>query len=502
VITRIPSEDPAVYAMTARADTVGVFQIESRAQMAMLPRLKPLCFYDLVIEVAIVRPGPIQGGMVHPYLRRRNQEEAATCHPSLEAILQRTLGVPLFQEQVMQIAIVGAGYTGGEADQLRRDMAAWKRTGRLLRHRQRLMDGFARNGISRSFGEALFEQIKGFGEYGFPESHAASFALLVYASAWLKAHHPAAFLCALLNSQPMGFYSPASLVRDAQKHGVEVRPVCVIASDWDSTLESGEGPAPGTPAVRLGLRMVKGLSEQSARRLIERRRALEARGSGFSDHADLVRQVPLPKLDLEALAEAGAFALLERQRRQVLWSARAPQQLGLFQGLRVSEPRAELPALQPVEILALDYERVRLSINDHPLRHLRQQLRARSVITTAELGVRPAGQRVRVAGLVTARQRPGTASGVVFVTMEDETGIANLIFYSSVFEAHRSVAQHSPLLLVTGKVERHDPKPGSVDLSDPRQANGVAPIIHLMVESVERLKMPGPRLNHSSRDFR
>jgi len=511
VITRLPDEDPAVYAMTCQADTVGVFQIESRAQMAMLPRLRPRCFYDLVIEVAIVRPGPIQGGMVHPYLRRRNGEEAPTCHPSLAPILERTLGVPLFQEQVMQIAIVGAGYSGGEADQLRRDMAAWKRTGRLLAHRERLLTGFAKNGIARRFGEALFEQIKGFGEYGFPESHAASFALLVYKSAWLKAHYPAHFLCALLNSQPMGFYSPASLVKDAQKHGVTVLPVCVLASEWDNTLEvaspgsrerTGNEPAAAQAhAVRLGLRMVKGLGTHGGERLVQCRRELEASGRRFVDFADLVRRVPLSKLDIEALAEAGAFAALEPERRQVLWSARAPEQLGLFREVSAPEPRVELPPLSPIEVLALDYARVRLSIDDHPLRHLRADLQRWRVLTAAELASSPAGRRVRVAGLVTARQRPGTASGVVFVTMEDETGIANLIFYSSVFEAHRSVAQHAPLLLVTGKVERHDPQPGSLDTRDPRQARGVAPIVHLLVESAERLKLPGPKLNHSSRDF-
>jgi error-prone DNA polymerase len=500
VITRIPDEDPAVYAMTCQADTVGVFQIESRAQMAMLPRLRPKCFYDLVIEVAIVRPGPIQGGMVHPYLRRRNREEAPTCHPRLLEILERTLGVPLFQEQVMQIAIVGAGYSGGEADQLRRDMAAWKRTGRLLRHRQRLLDGFAQSGIDQSFGEALFEQIKGFGEYGFPESHAASFALLVYKSAWLKAFYPAHFLCALLNSQPMGFYSPASLVKDAQKHGVEVRPVCVLASEWDSTLERIEAnalePASSTGAcrsfaVRLGLRMIKGLALHSAEQLLDRRRALQRSGSHFLDVADLIRQVRLPKLDVEALAEAGAFARLESERRQVLWSARAPRQLGLFRDAVVSEPKVELPPLESIEVLALDYDRVRLSLHDHPLRHLRDGLRRRGVFTTEELARCGQGKKVSVAGLVTARQRPGTASGVVFVTLEDEWGVANLIFYSRVFDAYRSAAQHSPLLLASGKVERHDPAPGSVTA-----------IVHLLVESAERLEIPGPRLKHASRDFR
>jgi error-prone DNA polymerase len=520
VITRIPDEDPAVYALTAQADTVGVFQIESRAQMAMLPRLRPQCFYDLVIEVAIVRPGPIQGGMVHPYLRRRNREEAPDCQPLLRGILERTLGVPLFQEQVMQIAIVGAGYSGGEADQLRRDMAAWKKTGRLSRHRQRLLDGFARNGIERSFGEAIFEQIKGFGEYGFPESHAASFASLVYKSAWLKAHYPAHFTCALLNSQPMGFYSPASLVKDAQKHGVEVRPVSVLDSDWDCTLESvlsasllrGHPAAPrllpGHPAgpsrgraLRLGLRMIKGLSRETAERLLAFRAELCAGGKTIESFPELLRQLPLPKKDVDALAEAGAFEPLLPERRQVLWTARAPRQLGLFRNVPANEPSAQLPGLQDIELLALDYERVRLSLNDHPLRHLRAKLARSSVLTMAQLAQCSTGEHVAVAGLVLARQRPGTASGVVFVTLEDETGIANLVFYARVFDAYRRAAQHSSLLLVRGKVERQDPKPGSVDLGDPRQKNGVASIIHLIVESAERLSLPGRELSHSSRDF-
>jgi len=484
--------------------------------MAMLPRLRPRCFYDLVIEVAIVRPGPIQGGMVHPYLRRRNHEEAPHCHPLLSQILERTLGVPLFQEQVMQIAITGAGYSGGEADQLRRDMAAWKRTGRLLRHKQRLLDGFAKRGIERSFGEALFEQIKGFGEYGFPESHAASFASLVYKSAWLKAHHPAHFVCALLNSQPMGFYSSASLVKDAQKHGVEVRPVSVLESDWDCTLEwrslagnaspgdapPGDAPEPKERSLRLGLRMIKGLRRESAEQLLERRRELLESGRAFASFPDFVRQLPLPKRDIEALAEAGAFEPLLEERRQVLWAARAPRQLGLFRDVETREPAVDLPKLQAVEVLALDYERVRLSLADHPLRHLRSQLERASVITAERLARCAAGEHVSVAGLVLARQRPGTASGVVFVTLEDETGVANLIFYSRVFDAYRHAAQHSSLLLVRGKVERQDPKPGSIDLNDPRQKSGVASIVHLIVESAARLNLPGPELNHTSRDFR
>jgi error-prone DNA polymerase len=503
VITRIPDEDPAVYALTSQADTVGVFQIESRAQMAMLPRLRPHCFYDLVIEVAIVRPGPIQGGMVHPYLRRRKGEEAADCQPILKDILARTLGVPLFQEQVMQIAIVGAGYSGGEADQLRRDMAAWKKTGRLSRHKQRLLDGFAKNGIAHSFGEAIFEQIKGFGEYGFPESHAASFASLVYKSAWLKAHYPAHFVCALLNSQPMGFYSPGSLVKDAQNHGVEVRAVSVLDSDWDCTLERPSDERGKHKALRLGLRMIKGLSQETSQRLLSLRRELLASGQTFTNFRDLNRQLQLPKKDVDALAEAGAFEPLLRERRQVLWAAREPRQLGLFQSVSTSEPTVELPHMEKLEVLELDYERVRLSLEDHPLRHLRAQLKRKAVITSAELAQCSTGERVAVAGLVLARQRPGTASGVVFVTLEDETGTANLVFYSRVFDEYRQAAQHSSLLLVRGKVERQDPKPGSVNLNDPRQRNGVASILHLIVESAARLSLPKHRrLSHTSRDFR
>ncbi|HYO95333.1 MAG TPA: error-prone DNA polymerase, partial [Polyangiaceae bacterium] len=348
VVTRIEAEDAAVYDMVSRADTVGVFQIESRAQMAMLPRLRPRCFYDLVIEVAIVRPGPIQGGMVHPYLRRRNsQESVAAPHPELVPIVERTLGVPLFQEQVMQIAIVGAGYSGGEADQLRRDMAAWRRNGKLMRHRDRLLEGFARKGISRAFGEALFEQIKGFGDYGFPESHAASFALLVYASAWQKAHYPAHFACALLNAQPMGFYSPATILADARRHGVEVRDVDIVASGWDTRLEpAGErtgiaSSAPGASrAIRLGFRSVKGISEATGLR-IEAARA-EWR---FSSIEDVRRRAELRRDELEALAEAGAFEALIPGRRQALWASRAPRLTGLFAELDSKEPATRLAEL-------------------------------------------------------------------------------------------------------------------------------------------------------------
>lgn len=456
-ITRIPLEDSETYRMISRGDTVGVFQIESRAQMAMLPRLRPSCFYDLVIEVAIVRPGPIQGGMVHPFLRRRNQEERITCpHIDLWPILQRTLGVPLFQEQVMQIAIVGAGYSGGEADQLRRDMAAWKKHGRLLEHKERLLDGFRRKGIAQKFGEALFEQIKGFGEYGFPESHASSFALLVYASSWQKCHYPAHFTCALLNSQPMGFYQPTSLVRDAQAHGVEVRDVCVVRSDWDCTLEEVspqnriKSRAPGAGrALRLGLRLVKGLGEQAGVKVMQAREE-----QSFISLADLIRRTGLKADEVEALAEAGAFGLLESERRQALWKARAPRTGGLFEHVAHEEETIVLPVLQPAEQLVMDYGRKGLSVEDHPLRYHRKKLNRLGAVRASDLFYLPKGRKVQVAGLVMMRQRPATASGVVFITLEDETGSVNLIVYSSVFEKYHHIARHSQMLLIAGEIER------------------------------------------------
>jgi len=495
VVTRVPAEDPAVYAMVGRADTVGVFQIESRAQMAMLPRLKPRRFYDLVVEVAIVRPGPIQGGMVHPYLRRRCGEEAVTFpHPALVPILERTLGVPLFQEQVMQIAITGAGYTPGEADQLRRDMAAWRRTGRLLRHRERLLTGFAARGISQVFGEALFEQIKGFGEYGFPESHAASFALLVYLSSWQKAHYPAHFACALLNSQPMGFYSASTLVNDARRHGVTVRDVDVTKSDWDSTLE----PAPAIerdadtararsePALRLGLRQVQKVREETARRIMAER--------PFESLEECLRKSRMHQGESDALAEAGAFESLVQGRRQALFSTRAPRVQGLFAAARFEEPRVELPPLEAAEQLFFDYRRKRLSVGDHPLCHLRARLSARGVSTAEELIQAPHGTPARVAGVVITRQQPGTAKGVVFITLEDETGFANLILFRQVFEAELWTALHSTLLCAHGEVERSPRTPGT----EPS-------VVHLKVRKLERLDawaLPGRELPHISRDFR
>jgi error-prone DNA polymerase len=497
-LTRIPREERAVYAMISKADTVGVFQIESRAQMAMLPRLRPKSFYDLVIEVAIVRPGPIQGGMVHPFLKRRNGEEPATSpHPILEPILSRTLGVPLFQEQVMEIAIVGAGYSGGEADQLRRDMAAWKKNGRLLRHRERLLSGFAKNGIAPQFGEALFEQIKGFGEYGFPESHAASFALLVYASSWEKLRFPAHFCCALLNSQPMGFYTPSTLVQDAVRHGVTVRDVDVSHSDWDCTLEKLED---GSSALRLGLRLVKGVGERVAKRLEAVRSEWR-----FANVDDVVRRCELRRDDVEALAEAGAFESLARTRRAALWQARAPRAPGLFRERAVPEPEERLPELRAGERLLLDYRHKGLSVGDHPMRHFRAELRARRVVTAAELFSCRQGQRVEVAGVVTCRQQPATASGVVFITLEDETGFLNLVLWSRVYEEYRLPARHAAILLARGTIERQGRPPG-VHASTPHdplvdEAAEVAPVIHVMVEALLRLDVPGRDISKASRDF-
>ncbi len=480
-LARVPPECPTTYEAIGRADTVGVFQIESRAQMSMLPRLLPRCFYDLVIEVAIVRPGPIQGGMVHPYLRRRQGKEAARApHPILEPILARTLGVPLFQEQVMQIAMVGAGYGAGEADQLRRDMAAWKKHGRLERHRERLLEGFARSGISARFGEALYKQIQGFGEYGFPESHAASFALLVYASSWLKTHHPGVFACALLDAQPMGFYSPSSIVQDAQRHGVVVREPRVDLSHWDCTLEPEPSSFEGL-ALRLGLRQIKGLGEASGRR-IEVARAERA----FESVGELARRAELSRAELEALAEAGALEPLAEGRRQALWQAHAPRLGGLFEACDLERGSAppELPPLRRVEQLLLDYGRLGLSVDDHPMRHLRKALARRRVFRAAELEGLEHGARVRVAGLVTGRQRPYTASGVMFISLEDETGIANLVVRVPIFERYRHTVLHARIALVSGKLERE------------------GRVIHVLVETYERLTLPREvELPGRSRDF-
>ena len=452
----LPAEDPAVYDMLCEADSIGVFQVESRAQMSMLPRLRPRSFYDLVIEVAIVRPGPIQGDMVHPYLRRRNGEETVD-FPSdeLRDVLGKTLGVPLFQEQAMKIAIVAAGFTPSEADSLRRAMATFRHVGTIGRFRAKLIEGMVRNGYERDFAERCFRQIEGFGDYGFPESHAASFALLVYVSAWLKCHHPEAFAAAILNSQPMGFYAPAQLVRDAREHGVCVRPVDVNHSHWDCTLEAVEG-GPRPHALRLGFRQVKGLAEAAADAIVAARERPARRL--FADPADLRERTGLPVAVLETLAGADAFGSTGRARRQALWAVRAlgPAPLPLFAatGEGRADPAVALPATSRGEEVSQDYAAIRMSLKDHPLALMRATLAGERVTPAGRLVELEDGARVTVAGLALVRQRPGTASGVIFVTLEDETGIANLVVWPKVFERYRREVMSARLLRASGELQR------------------------------------------------
>jgi error-prone DNA polymerase len=450
----LPAEDPKVYDMMCRADTIGVFQIESRAQMAMLPRLKPRCYYDLVIEVAIVRPGPIQGDMVHPYLRRRCGAEPLD-YPGEEvrAVLHRTLGVPIFQEQVMQIAIVAAGFSPGEADALRRAMGAWKRSGGLDPFRERLLNGMHAKGYSREFAERIYQQMLGFGEFGFPESHSLSFALLVYDSAWLKCHEPAAFTCALLNSQPMGFYAPAQLVRDARAHGVEVRPVDVCMSHWDSSLERRDD---GEPALRLGLRLVKSLSQAGAERLIAARNTC-----AFRSIEDLGVRAALDRGDLEALAAAGALAALSGNRHLAFWEVAGterplPLAPAATHPASVTEGRPLLSAPTEGQAIAADYASLGLTLGRHPLALLRKRLSAAALIPAAELIAAGHGARVRTAGIVIMRQRPATASGVTFITLEDESGQVNVIVWESVGREQRRAMIESRLLEVHGELQHQE----------------------------------------------
>jgi len=445
-LSDVPPEDPATYAMIQRADTMGVFQIESRAQMSMLPRLKPACFFDLVIEVAIVRPGPIQGGMVHPYLRRRNGEEPVT-YPSaaVEAVLSRTLGVPIFQEQVMQLAVVAAGFTPGEADGLRRAMAAWRRKGGLEPFERRLKDGMRARGYPDEFAAQIYRQILGFGEYGFPESHSASFALLVYVSSWIKRHEPAAFLAALLNSQPMGFYAPSQLVQDAQRHGVEVRAVDVTRSDWACTLEGRE-----PPAVRLGLLMIKGLSEVGARRIVTARAA-----APLASVADLAHRAQLEARDLKHLAAAGALNALAEHRRRAYWDiAGIEARPHLLREAPVRETAPALAAPTEGENLVADFSSLGLTLGRHPLALLRARLRGMGLATAAEVRAAAHGRTLSACGLVTGRQRPDTASGVVFVTLEDETGYVNVVVWSALAERQRRELLGARLMAVHGTIER------------------------------------------------
>ncbi|WP_423770718.1 error-prone DNA polymerase [Pseudomonas sp. NLJ1] len=448
-LATIPGEDRATYEMISRAETMGVFQIESRAQMAMLPRLQPTKFYDLVIEVAIVRPGPIQGDMVHPYLRRRLKQEPVTYpSPQLKAVFERTLGVPLFQEQVMELAMVAADYTPGEADQLRRSMAAWKRHGGLEPHRERLVQGMLRNGYDLAFAERIFEQIKGFGSYGFPESHAASFALLCYASSWLKCHEPAIFTCALVNSWPMGFYSPDQLLQEARRQGIEVRPVDVCHSDWDCTLE----PEPGEAlAIRMGLRLVRGLAEADVRRL-EQARAQRP----WRDVEDLCLRAGLDPRARAHLADAGALRALASDRHQARWQVAAVQpQLPLFADVdALPESTVALPVPSVAEDLMADYQTLGTTLGPHPLTLLRPRLRALGCRSSRELQDVGHGDNIAVAGLVVGRQRPQTASGVTFVTLEDEHGMVNVVVWRELAERQRRALVGSQLLKVSGRLEQ------------------------------------------------
>jgi error-prone DNA polymerase len=470
----IPAEDPKVYEMIQRADTIGVFQIESRAQMSMLPRLKPTCFYDLVIEVAIVRPGPIMGGMVHPYLRRRQGKEPVTyASDEVKKVLERTLGVSIFQEQVMQLAVVAAGFTPGEADKLRRAMASWRRRGGIEPFRDKLVSGMLERGYEREFAEQIYQQIQGFGEYGFPESHAASFALLVYVSSWLKCHEPAAFACALLNSQPLGFYSVSSITQDARRHGVELLPVDVQVSNVDSSIE---GPG---KALRLGLGLINGLKVTSSERIVSTRK-----DRIFSSAEDLARRAVLDRGDLSALAAADALASLAGHRREALWET-----LGVDSPMRLDMPAVkatELPQLvAPTEgdEIVGDYASIGLTLRRHPLALLRKRLEKLGIRTAAEVQESRNGQLINTAGLVTCRQRPATASGVIFVTLEDETGYVNLVVWNDLAERQRKELLGSRLLAVRGEVQRE------------------GRVVHVLARRFEDLSALLGRLATTSHDF-
>ena len=508
-LARIPAGDERVYDMICRADTMGVFQIESRAQMSMLPRLRPRCFYDLVIEVAIVRPGPIQGNMVHPYLRRRAGEEAVSYpNEAIRKVLHKTLGVPIFQEQAMRLAVVAAGFTPGEADQLRRAMGAWRRPGVIDRFRTKLLEGMRARGLSEEFADQVFRQIRGFGEYGFPESHAASFALLVYVSAWLKHYYPAAFATALINSQPMGFYAPSQLIRDAQQHGVTVLPMDVNYSEWDCTLEPmgelAQEPAKesagqcggkdartaATPvrspwALRLGLRLLNGLPRSTADTIVQ----VREQGGPFESLADFTRRTRLGRAQIMRLSEADVFQSLSRDRRGALWEAlahpRTPEHRPLLEDLVPDEePALGLPPLSPEEEVLADYQTSGLSLKSHPLAFHRQQLDSLHVVPAEKLRWLQNGRRVRVAGLVLLRQRPSTAKGITFVTLEDETGTCNLLVHQRTWERFYTVARRASAWLAQGRIETKDS------------------VVHVIVERLEDLSGILGRLHIASRDFR
>lgn len=476
-LATIPAEDAPTYAMLQRADTVGVFQIESHAQMSMLPRLKPACFYDLVIQIAIVRPGPIQGDMVHPYLRRRQGSEAyAPMAGPLRGVLDRTLGIPLFQEQVMQLAIHGADFTPGEADQLRRGMAAWKRRGGLEPFHERLLAGFEKNGYTLDFAERVFEQIKGFASYGFPESHSASFALLAYASAWLKCHEPAAFAAALLNAQPLGFYAPSQIVQDLQRHGTKVHPIDVRFSDWDATLDAAQSQ----PILRLGLREIHGMGENAGRR-IEQARALQP----FRDVEDLCERAELDARERKLLADAGALQGLAGHRHRARWKvAGVERTLPLFEGNPTTESDIVLRPPTAADDVWSDYATTGQSLGSHPVSFVRSRLRAKRCKSASEASRAEHGSPIRYAGLVLMRQQPATASGVTFVTLEDETGTLNAIVWRDVARRYWRVFRESRLLAIDGVIERHD---------------GVQ---HLIARSMRDYSPMLEQLDARSRDFR
>jgi error-prone DNA polymerase len=500
---QIPSGDEPTYDMICAADTVGVFQIESRAQMSMLPRLKPRCFYDLVVEVAIVRPGPIVGGMVHPYLKRRANPELETYpNEELRRALGRTLGVPIFQEQVMQIAMVAADFTAGEADDLRRSMAAWKRKGGVKRFYDRLVGRMIERGYEAAFAEGIFKQIEGFGEYGFPESHAASFAKLVYISCWLKCHEPACFFAALVNSQPMGFYSPSQLMQDARKHGVDVRAVDVTQSDWDCTLEANAarpeagsaypGIRPHQPAIRLGLRLVSGLSQSAVDRILAAKQTL-----AFTSVEDLCLRAQLGTLEVNALAAADALAPLAGHRRQQVWQAAAikPQPL-LLKAVPTHEAALDLPDTPEGENILFDYRATGLTLRRHPLALLRPRLAEKGFLTAAQLDALPDGEDVAACGIVTLRQQPSTAKGVIFLTIEDDTGPINVIVWKSIRQTQRAELLHSTLLGVHGVWQRSTELPGALE--------GFGAVRNLIAQRLEDLSPLLGRLGQGaarSRDF-
>jgi error-prone DNA polymerase len=476
-MNEIPREDKATYDMICRAETVGVFQIESRAQMTMLPRLRPREYYDLVIEVAIVRPGPIQGGMVHPYLKRRSDPSAVEYpSPELEEVLKKTLGVPIFQEQVMQIAIKAAGFTPGQADLLRRSMAAWNRSGTMHLFRQQLLEGMQARGYSLEFAEQIFKQIEGFGEYGFPESHSASFALLTYFSSYLKCHWPAAFIAGLINSQPMGFYQPAQLLEEAKRQHVTILPVDVLTSNWDCTLEID---ATGTHAIRLGSRLVRGLREQEGKTI-----SAERMKHPFTSVEDFSARTQLPKRAIRTLALAGAFRSLTTHRHAAFWKALGIDRLpGMLARVPEREGMPILPAPTEHEEVLTDYRQLGFSTGRHLLELLRSRLRAAEILTRREIENRRNGEKVRVAGLVTHLQRPGTASGVVFASLEDETGINNIVIWPGVFDAQRHVILQANLMVVTGTLQSHE---------------GVT---HVVAETIENYSHWIADVPRNSRDF-